>query len=145
MPGRTVLVKPARKLLTTPRITIRARKIRPVTPSQLPLVALVPGLNQPESRIYYALRELRLNFQMQVNAFGGSILGGGRADFLLPDYLIDLEYQGPFHGTAEGSARDVLRNISFEALGYRVETLYERDLFRLKPRLLEIIGRPIVV
>lgn len=145
MPARSPFTKPARKLLVGPRINIRARKVRPPGVQALADIVPVPGLNIPESRIYYALRELRINFQMQVNAFGGSILGGGRADFLLPDYLIDLEYAGPFHGTTEGRARDVLRNISFEAQGYRIETLYERDLYRLKPRILEIVGRPVAV
>jgi very-short-patch-repair endonuclease len=63
----------------------------------------------------------------------------------LPDYKINLEYQGPFHGVTEGRARDVLRNIGMTSRGYRVVALFQQDLKRLKPRLLELIGKPVMV
>jgi len=99
-------------------------------------------MNKPETFITNALDELKIENIPQYSILGGDILGGGRADWLLPQYFIDLEYAGPFHSTNEGRYRDSLRNQGFLSLGYRVETLYERDLVRVKPRLLEIVGRP---
>mgnify|MGYP003147241188 CR=1 FL=1 len=143
MPRR--LLSSPRKAISAPRIFIRARKLGRITKPDLPPIDIVPGLNSPESRIYKALKELKINFDVQRNVFGGSILGGARADFLLPDYKINLEYQGPFHGIAEGRARDILRNIGLTSKGYRVVALFQQDLKRLKPRLLEVIGKPVMV
>jgi len=143
MPKR--LISSPRKMMSAPRINIRARKLIRLSRPDLPPVTQVPGLNLPESRIYQALTELKINFQVQRNVLGGGILGGARADFLLPDYKIDLEYQGPFHGVAEGKARDILRNIGLTSQGWRVVPLYERDLKRLVPRILEVIGKPVMV
>lgn len=147
MPARRWLKSP-RRLLTAPKISIRAQKfgrlrridflapVEPVTDESTPL-------NQPESRIYYALRRLGIHFKTQVNILGGSILGGGRLDFYLEDYQLDIEYQGPFHQTTGGTARDALRNAGVQSLGIRVEFIYERDLPNLERRILEIIGYPI--
>lgn len=121
---------------------MRARKFTIAAP-KLPPVAIVPGLNDPESRIYNALRELQLNFSVQRGVLGGDVLGGARMDFLLFDYRIDLEYNGPFHDVTAGRAKDALRNLGITRMGYKVETVFERDLPRLKPRILEIIGRPL--
>ena len=109
----------------------------------LPPVEEVPGLNGPESRVYWALHELKIDFLPQKSLFGGNILGGARTDFLLPDYRIDLEYAGPLHSTTEGRGRDTLRNIGVLSLGYTVRTLTERDLPNLKQRILQLIGRPV--
>jgi len=106
-------------------------------------VAPVPGLNGPESRIYWALQELGIRFSVQTALLGGNILGGARAEFLLFDYGIDIEFNGPFHGTTEGRARDILRNLTVEKAGFRVIPLFDRDLLDLKRRILEIIGSPI--
>lgn len=100
-------------------------------------------MNGPESRIADALDDLRIDYQAQESIYGGSILGGARLDFLLTQYWIDLEYAGPHHSTTEGRARDVLRDLGVTKQGYRVVTLYERDLYRLKPRILEVIGSPV--
>jgi len=143
MPKR--LLTSPRKAMSAPRINIRARKLIRLSRPDLPPVTQVPGLNLPESRIHKALTELKIRFQVQRNVLGGGILGGAKADFLLPDYMIDLEYQGPFHGVAAGKARDVLRNLGVASKGYRVVPLYERDLKRLKPRILELIGKPSMV
>tara|TARA_R100001530_G_C4296731_1_gene149433 strand:+ start:236 stop:679 length:444 start_codon:yes stop_codon:yes gene_type:complete len=143
MPKR--LISSPRKMMSAPRISIRARKLTSLTRPELPPIQNVPGLNIPESRIYKALKELKIRFEIQRNVLGGGILGGAKADFLLPDYMIDLEYQGPFHGVAEGKARDVLRNLGVTSKGYRVVQLYERDLKRLVPRILELIGKPSMV
>ena len=141
---RRLLTSP-RKAISAPRIFIRSRKLGRITKPDLPPVAIVPGLNGPESRIYKALTQLKINFDVQRNVLGGSILGGARADFILPDYRINLEYQGPFHGVTEGRARDVLRNIGMTSKGYRVVAIFQQDLKRLKPRLLELIGKPVMV
>ena len=143
MPKR--LMSSPRKMMSAPRISIRARKFIRLSRPDLPPVTQVPGLNIPESRIYKALKELKIRFQVQRNVLGGGILGGAKADFLLPDYMVDLEYQGPFHGVAEGKARDVLRNLGLTSKGYRVVQLYEQDLKRLVPRILELIGKPSMV
>ncbi len=143
MPKR--LMSSPRKMMSAPRIHIRARKLYKLTRPDLPPIDIQPGLNQPESRIYKALTELKIRFEIQRNVLGGGILGGARADFLLPDYKIDLEYQGPFHGVAEGQARDILRNIGLSSQGWRVVPLYQRDLKRLVPRILEVIGKPVMV
>ena len=143
MPKR--LLTSPRKAISAPRISIRARKLIRLSRPDLPPIQNVPGLNIPESRIYQALRELKIRFQVQRNVLGGGILGGAKADFLLPDYMIDLEYQGPFHGVAAGKARDVLRNLGLTSQGWRVVPLYERDLKRLVPRILEVIGKPVMV
>jgi len=54
-----------------------------------------------------------------------------------------MNFQGVFHGTTEGRSRDVIVNQSYAKGGRRGVFIYERDLKRLKPRILEIIGRPI--
>ena len=131
--------KSPRKFGGTP-LTIRARKFRTARPG-LPPILPDPGLNIPETRVEHALNELHIAHQTQSSILGGDVLGGGRADWLLNDYMIDLEYAGPFHKVSQGAARDVLRNLGFQRLGYRVVTLGESDLYRLKPRLLEIIGK----
>lgn len=102
----------------------------------------LPGMNKPETLITLTLNQMKIENVPQFAIGGGDIMGGGRADWILPQYFIDLEYNGPFHGTAEGKARDVLRNIGFQRLGYRIETIGLSDLPRLKQKLLEITGRP---
>ena len=139
----SLLVRSPRRLLQQPRLTIRAQRLgRPVS-GALPPVAIVSGLNEPESRVYWALTELQIRFTPQTNLLGGSVLGGARADFLLPDYRVDMEYAGPHHETTEGAARDVLRGIGVTLSGYRLVTIRESDLERLKPRILELLGRPL--
>lgn len=140
--ARKRFLKSPRKLLGSPRISLRARRFFQPIPRMEP-VAIVGGLNDPESRIYWALTELKVNFTTQKNILGGDYIGGARLDFLLPDYRIDLEYQGPFHDVTRGAAKDALRNIGVAASGYRVVKVYQHDLPRLKPRLLELIGRPL--
>lgn len=138
-------LKPPRELLTAPRINLRSRKMNVYSdPGALPPVPPVQGLNNAEARVYWALKQLGVQFETQVNILGGSILGGGRADFLVgPPYNVDIEYNGPFHGTSYGLGRDLLRNAGFISLGYRVEKVYERDFPRLKDRLRQILGVPL--
>lgn len=141
MPRRGLFTKSWKKVGTAPRIYPRARKIGRAVLRPYDSVLPRPGMNVPETMIANALDELKISYQPQSSFGGGSILGGGRMDFLLPSYRIDLEYNGPFHGTTEGGAHDLLRNQQVVARGYRVVKLYERDLARLKPRILEIVGR----
>ena len=98
-------------------------------------------MNIPETMVANALDELKITYQAQATFGGGSITGGGRMDFKLPAYRIDLEFAGPFHGTTEGAAHDLLRNQSLISQGWKVVSLYDRDLPRIKPRILEVIGR----
>jgi len=127
--------------MKAPRISVRARKIGrralPAYESVLPR----PGMNIPETMVANALDELKISYEAQSSFGGGSITGGGRMDFKLPAYRIDLEFSGVFHSTTEGAAHDMLRNQLVIAQGWRVVTLYERDLPRLKPRILEVVGR----
>ena len=133
----------SQRLMGRPRIYLRARKLyRPKRAGLAPITPL-PGLNQWETRVYYALLELKIRFSAQTNLGGGNILGGARADFLLLDYGIDLEIAGPFHSLVGGKARDLLRSQTIQALGYRLVTLTVDDLPNLKRRILELIGAPI--
>lgn len=138
MPSR---LRQPRKL-KAPRLYTHARKSYRESAPRTPDVVTVPGLNQWESRVYFALLELKIRFTVQSAFGGGSILGGGRADFLLPDYGVDLEVNGPYHFTTEGRARDLLRNLVVQKDGYVVKTIEGRDFERLKPRILELLGSP---
>lgn len=128
------------------RFDIRARRVRPHGTAG-PLDNLAPMtlngrlMNKPETLVTLTLNELRIKNIPQFSFLGGDYLGGGRMDWLLPEYKIDLEYDGPFHQTSGGRVRDELRNIGVYKMGLRVVKIYEHDLYRLKPRLLEIVGR----
>jgi len=143
MPNK--LLKSPRRLLTAPKIQVRARKVRPgiieLVPDVVPIWIDGKMMNKPETIIYMALNELRIDNVPQFSILGGDILGGARMDFYLPRYEIDLEYNGPFHATSYGNARDALRNIGPASKGIRVEKIYETDLPRIKKRLLQIVGK----
>src|SRR3990167_4957911 len=115
----SLLSKPRTTLLGKPRLYVRARKVRLPSTGLAPIVP-IPGLNQAETRVQLALDELGIVSVRQQNILGGSLLGGARADWILPAYRIALEFAGPFHGTTEGRGRDALRNLGVEAQGYRV-------------------------
>ena len=133
----------SRRLMGRPRIYLRALKLYRPKRAGFEDITPLPGLNQWETRVYYALLELKIRFSAQTNLGGGNILGGARADFLLPDWGIDLEVAGPFHFLAGGKARDLLRSQTVQAQGYRLVTLTVDDLPNLKKRILELIGAPI--
>ena len=141
MPRRSPFTQPSKKLGKAPRIFVRAQKIGRMAFPAYEAILPRPGMNIPETMVANALEALKISYEAQSSFGGGSITGGGRMDFKLPAYRIDLEYAGPFHGTGEGAARDLLRNQLVIAQGFKVVTLYERDLPRLKPRILEVIGR----
>jgi len=70
-------------------------------------------------------------------------LGGAKLDFFLPDYMVDLEYNGPFHGTTEGKAKDALRTLALAKDGIRLVVIKEFDLPDLKRVIMEKIGAPV--
>lgn len=135
-------LKPPRELGFSSKIFPRSKKIRLTGIEDKPIIPL-PGMNQPETRIARALDALKIRYVAQQNFLGGTILGGARADFTLIDYAIVFLYNGVFHGTTEGRARDAIVNQSYTTSGKRVIPLYERDLKNLKPRILELVGRPL--
>lgn len=118
---------------------IRAQKFGKVSLAAKPITPL-PGMNQPETRVAYALQALKIPYVSQMSFLGGSILGGARADFVLPQYKIVMNYDGPFHGTTEGTARDLLVNQTYIMAGYKVFALHEYDLPDLKNNILRYIG-----
>lgn len=119
--------------------TIRARKFGRVSLAEKPINPL-PGMNQPETRVALALQALKIGYTSQTSFLGGSILGGARADFVLPAFKIVMNYDGPFHGTTEGTARDILVDQTYIMQGYKVIKIREYDLVDLKNRLLQYIG-----
>lgn len=128
--------------MKTPKVQVRSIKIG-TRSLAAPVLPNLPGMNGPESTVARALDDLKIRYIPQQNFLGGSILGGARSDFTLPDYHIVLLYNGPFHDTLEGRGRDLLVNQSYIAQGYKPVPIIDKDLPRIKPRLLEIIGRPI--
>jgi very-short-patch-repair endonuclease len=122
---------------------IRVRRAG-IKPKKSPQVTKYVGLNEPESIIYNALKDLKIRFETQTPVSGGNILGGAKLDFFLPDYNVDLEYSGPFHSTTQGKARDILRTAALLGQGIRVVTIDQFDLPSIKSVIIEKIGVPIV-
>lgn len=125
------------------RAAVRAQTVRRGPRPGLAPVQPVGGLNQSESRIYHALRKMNVRFTVQQGFMGGSILGGARADFVLPDFRAVLLHQGPHHLTSAGKARDALVDLTYQQSGYRILRTYEHDLPRLTARLRELLGVPL--
>lgn len=135
-----------RKMNTARSISIRSRVRRPARQPN-PLEGIVPivingrALNRPETLIAQTLAQMKIQAIPQFSFLGGDFLGGGRMDWYLPRYRIDLEYNGPFHETSGGKARDALRNVGVRASkGVRVEALHFEDLFDLKAKIRKIVG-----
>lgn len=135
-----------RKLSTFRAIPVRARRLR--SPAQAnPLEGIVPmviggrQLNRPETLVTLTLNEMKIENIPQFSFLGGDFLGGGRMDWYLPLYKIDLEFDGPHHSTTGGLARDAIRDVGVRNKGLRIVRLYYTDLFNLKARLAQIIGR----
>ena len=128
-----------RYFLVAPKISVKKRGL----PKAKVEIQKIEGLNEPETLVYKALTELKIVFETQVNKYGGATLGGAKLDFFLPDYNVDLEYNGPFHTTSAGKVRDLLRQITLIRDGIKLVTLDQFDLLRLKPAILEKIGVPI--
>ena len=137
-------IRPLRRLGRARLVYPRARKVDVYRRPGLPPVQQVQGLNQDESRVYWALVELKINFSVQTNFLGGSVLGGARADFVLHDVRVVLLVDGPFHFTSYGLARDILVDTSYAAQGYHVIHMPTSDIGPdLKKHLRDIIGIPL--
>lgn len=144
MPKAARLLKSLHRLGSAPKLSARARKVRiSYNPLARPAVGLVPGLNGPESEVYWAATELKYNFAAQANYFGGSQLGGARADFVFFDQRKVLLYDGPYHLTTYGLARDILTDITYRSNGYEPIHMHEEDLANVKQYLLRVVGDPV--
>jgi very-short-patch-repair endonuclease len=143
MPKKSSLSSTGKSFLSS-GFGVRKRGLKSVYKPPPDLVRLPTGqyLNIPESKVYRALEDLKINFSAQESFGGGRTLGGSLADFVLPDYQLVIEYQGPFHSTSEGSARDFWRRVAREQAGFMVAYLYEEDLINIHRRLKEILGAP---
>jgi len=130
---------PVLDLLVKSKLSVKKKSV-PVTKE---VVLTFVGQNVPESMITRALQALKIKFEAQSQRFGGSILGGAKLDFFLPDYMVDLEYNGPFHGTTEGKAKDALRTLALSKDGIRLVVIKEFDLPDLKRVIMEKIGAPV--
>ena len=130
---------PVLDLLVKSKLSVKKKSV-PVTKE---VVLTFVGQNVPESMITRALQALKIKFEAQSQRFGGSILGGAKLDFFLPDYMVDIEYNGPFHGTTEGKAKDALRTLALAKDGIRLVTIKEFDLPDLKRVIMEKIGAPV--
>lgn len=140
----TRLLKSFQRLGSKPKRSVRARKRRiSYNPDARPAVPLVPGLNGPESEVYWAATELKYNFRAQASYYGGSVLGGARADFVFYDQRKVLLYDGPFHLTTYGLGRDTLTDITYRANGFEPVHMHESDLANVKQYLLDNIGQPV--
>ena len=143
MPKAARLLKSLHRLGSAPKLSARARKVRVAyRPLERPAVGVVPGLNGPESEIYWAATELKYNFAAQANYFGGSQLGGARADFVFFDQRKVLLFDGPFHLTTYGLGRDLLTDITYRSNGYEPVHMHTEDLVNVKKYLLDNIGQP---
>lgn len=157
MPRKSRITRSGREYLRGGAKDVRRLDLKFQKGAAVPIeieIVVVDGnpLNKPESFIYHALTLMDINFSAQVLIGTGRSLGGGNVDFLLPDYDIALEYQGYFHFSFEGEARDFLRQVTREMRGLEVVYLFERDLTdrlgnwersRLMGRIREIIGWPL--
>ena len=138
------LLQSYQRLGSKPKRSVRARKRRiSYNPAARPPVQLVPGLNGPESEVYWAATELKYNFRAQASYFGGSVLGGARADFVFYDQRKVLLFDGPFHLTTYGLGRDLLTDMTYRANGYEPVHMHTDDLANVKKYLLDNIGQPV--
>ena len=138
------LLQSYQRLGSKPKRSARARKIRTrYNPNERLPVPPVPGLNGPESIVYWAATELKYNFRAQASYFGGSVLGGARADFVFYDQRKVLLYDGPFHLTTYGLGRDLLTDMTYRANGFEPVHMHENDLPNVKQYLLDNIGQPV--
>lgn len=142
MPSISVFSKSGTAFLSGSRTTVRKRGFGNVyvAPQKLAVLDNGKSLNGPESRIYFALEDLKIRFGAQEAIGGGTTLGGALADFILFDYSLILEYNGPFHGQADGIARDFWRKVAREEAGFMVAYLGERDLINIHRSITRIVG-----
>lgn len=144
MPKAVRLLQSFQRLGSKPKLSARARKVRvSYDPLYRPPPLPVAGLNGPESEVFAALVELKVNFRAQASYFGGDILGGARADFVLFDVRKVLLVDGPFHLTTYGLARDILTDVTYRSNGFEPIHMTLDKLANLKPYLLSVMGRPV--
>lgn len=140
MAKKAFISKGGQSFLSGKRASVQKRGIRGLTGTVKeqfqPVMVDGKYLNIPESKIYRALEDLKVDFRAQVPIGGGRVLGGALCDFILYDYNINLEFQGPFH---EAEA-DFWRKVAREQAGFMVEYLYDTDLINIHRRLKEIMG-----
>ena len=142
MPRKTsAFSKKGTSILSRKKVSLSKRGLPGVyKPPPQNVRALLNGrwqtLNIPESIIYRALEDMKVNFRPQVPLSGGWTKGGALCDFILDDYRINLEFQGPFH-RAEA---DFWRKVAREKNRFMVVYLYDRDLINIHKRLKEIMG-----
>jgi len=139
---RRFLTRTGSQFLRGQRFDLTRKGYRKRSDEEIPQVVLPDGsvLNKPESIIYRALVGMKVPFQAQASLGGGNVLGGAKVDFLIYNPPIALEFQGPFHDTAEGQVRDFYRRVAREQAGYRPEYVYDSDMKRIHQRLREILG-----
>lgn len=144
MAKKSFFTRGGREFMVGAKASLTKRSIYGSADEPVELVTLSDGsiLNIPESKIYRALEALKIDFDAQVSLGGGRALGGALADFIIPDSELVIEYQGPFHFTSEGKARDFWREVTRKQHGFQVAYIEEKDLIRLRKRLVEIIGAP---
>lgn len=138
------LSKVGRRAIKGPRIEVRRRGFRqPGAQETLPLVINGDRLTIPETKIYIALKALVIPFTTRKKVGGSRRLGAGVLDFWLPFHKIVIEYQGPFHASLIGGAKDFRRQIVRRQFGAaQIVYLYERDLDDLFNRLNQVINAP---
>lgn len=139
--------KPGKDFLK-PRFDLQSRKIRPPSETELAPGLVIHGrvLNKDESEIVRALNVLQWPYEVQVPIGGSNELGASSLDILLTGFIpnINVEFDGPFHDSAVGSAKDFLRNVNRAASGLIVVRLDAQDtrngLGHLIDALIEAVG-----
>ena len=146
MPRKSAITPAGKEFLRGGRLSVTKRGFGPPPEEIFPLVTLPTGetLNSWESEVYQALVDLNVNFDAQVRIGGSRVLGGGLVDFVLIDYNLALEIQGPFHDTVEGPERDFWRNVVRAQAGLMTVYIREDDFIDIHRALTLIMGAPMI-
>ena len=124
------ITKRGKKFLK-PRFDLQARKIRPPSEPELAPGLVIHGrvLNKDESEIVRALSKLQWPFDVQVPLGGANELGASSLDILLTGFIpnVNIEFDGPFHASAVGQAKDYIRNVNRLSAGLLVVRLNAQD------------------
>lgn len=86
---------------------------------QLPRPIELTMASEPEVEIYWALKQLKVLFAIQVDYEGGAgYPGGTKVDFELLDRPMDLYYNGPYwHDSAYSQVKDMMNALLLRARG----------------------------
>lgn len=117
---------------------------RPVPPPQGIVLPNGTKMNAEEAVVYRALIRRKVQFEPQAKIGGGSVKGGGIVDFALWQHGIAIEYQGPFHATSGGVAKDFLRRVARQEAGLQTVYIYKQDLQNIDQVLGKILAAPMV-